>query len=316
MRKPGGRDSTIFYYSKYLNGRTIFLDPGHGGQDRFGKGPKEDAIEADVNLSVALALRGYLEQADAKVILSRTKDTTIALLDRSTFSNNSGADIFISIHHNSIPDSGDPFTNYSSTFYHAREGDSSYHPANHEIAKYIQREIAYLLGNSGPLSSFDGTLSDFEIYPGQGFSVLRNAGIPAVLTEGAFFSSEYEEQRLRQRKFNEIEAWGIFRGLGKYFQSGIPKLKLVDSNEVYSPGQQFRILVLDSASSKINWISVKVDGREVGYYYEPESQLIVAGSEINLPLGEHTLEVIVQNRNGNHSFPFKKRFTVSTQERF
>ncbi len=314
-RKPGGRDSTILYFSKYLQGRTIFLDPGHGGQDRFGKGPKEDAIEADVNLSVALSLRDYLQKAGAKVLMSRTKDTTIALIDRSTLSNNSGADMFISIHHNAIPDSGDPFTNYSSTFYHAMEGDSSYHPANRDIAKYIQREMSYLLGNSGPLSSFDGTLSDYEIYPGQGFSVLRNTKIPAVLTESAFFSSEYEEQRLRKREFNEIEAWGIFRGLGKYFKSGIPKLELVDSSEVYSPEQAFRIQVFDSMGGKINWISAKVDGREVGYCYEPESKLIVTGLGINLTPGEHTLDIIVRNQNGNHSFPFKQRFTVLSRER-
>lgn len=309
-RKPGGRDSTILYYSKHLSGRTFFLDPGHGGADRFSTGPNEDVVEADVNLTVALSLKHLLEQAGAKVVVSRIKDTTIALIDRSTLSNNSGADVFISIHHNSIPKNGDPFTNYTSTFYHAIEGDSSYHPANHDIARYIQREISYLLGNSGPLSSFDGTLSDYAIYPGQGFSVLRNAKIPAILTEGAFFSSEYEEQRLRQGEFNDIEAWGIFRGLGKYFKAGVPKLEFVDSSDVWSPGYSFRIRVVDSIGTNLSSISMQVDGKEVGYYYLPDSSFLILSIDPNLAPGDHVLDIIVRNANGNSSFPFRRLFRV------
>ena len=71
------RNKTMSDYSKYLSGRKIFLDPGHGGEDRKNKNKKGDVIEADVNLRVALNLKKYLEDAGAQVILSRTEDKTV-----------------------------------------------------------------------------------------------------------------------------------------------------------------------------------------------------------------------------------------------
>src|SRR5512133_2365436 len=68
-------DSIVASYRPALQGRRIFLDPGHGGQDRFNRGPREEAIEADVNLRVALALRSYLAGAGAEVFMSRERDT-------------------------------------------------------------------------------------------------------------------------------------------------------------------------------------------------------------------------------------------------
>jgi len=200
------QDSTIKYFSQYLKGWKFFIDPGHGGEDRRGKGPKGDAVEADVNLRVSLALSDYLERAGAEVILSRYKDSTVALSDRSLLANASDCDIFISVHHNAVGGS-DRLTNYTSTWYHAQEEHSDYNPCNWDIAKYIQRDLAYVMGNNGPLASFDGTLSDFIVYPRSGFSVLRHTTIPAVLIEGSFFSSTYEEQRLKLPEFNDIQAW-------------------------------------------------------------------------------------------------------------
>ena len=61
------RDSIIQIYRPALLGRTLFLDPGHGGEDRVNRGPTGDAIEADVNLRVGLALRDFLTAAGARV---------------------------------------------------------------------------------------------------------------------------------------------------------------------------------------------------------------------------------------------------------
>jgi len=307
-RKPGGLDSVILHYSPYLRGKTIFLDPGHGGDDRYSVGPDGEVVEADVNLYVALKLREFLERAGVRVLMSRTKDTTIALLDRSIMSNNSGADLFISIHHNSIGSNGDSFTNYTSTFYHAVEGDTAYHPVNQDIARYIQRELSYMLGNSGPLSSFDGTLSDYVIYPGKGFSVLRNARIPAVLTEAAFFSSEYEERRLSKREFNDIEAWAIFRGVGRYFKAGVPRLELIDSVAVGEVQPYLPVRILDTEGTEIKSIAARVNGREAGYYFFPDSNLIlVRVDKERMAEGDKTLEVVVRKKNGNVSLPFRRR---------
>ena len=142
-----GIDSIVASYRPALQGHRIFLDPGHGGSDRDNRGPGGDAIEADVNLRVALALRSYLLGAGAEVFMSRERDTTIALSDRPLLALRDSAEVFISLHHNATAAS-DPSTNYAAVYYHGREGLPDYHPANHDIARYIQRDMSYAMRNA------------------------------------------------------------------------------------------------------------------------------------------------------------------------
>ena len=103
------RKDVIEIYGEYLEGITFFIDPGHGGEDRRNKSKTGKVVEADVNLYVSLALRDYLEAAGAKVILSRKDDSTVDLHYRSELANKSGADFFISIHHNAPGQRGNYF---------------------------------------------------------------------------------------------------------------------------------------------------------------------------------------------------------------
>jgi len=303
------QDSTIQYFSQYLKDWKFFIDPGHGGEDRRSKGPKGEAVEADVNLRVSLALRDFLERAGVKVIMSRDKDSTVTLFDRSFISNASGCDIFISVHHNAVGGK-DNTTNYTSTWYHAQEGHNDFNPCNWDIAKYIQRDLAYVMGNNGSLSSFDGTLSDFIVYPGNGFSVLRYAKIPAVLIEGSFFSSTYEEQRLKLPEFNEIQAWGIFRGLGKYICAGVPKLEFASDTLVKLSKPNVDVKVTSEFPIIKKNIVVTVDNLETNYTYDENLNIITVKFAPSFSSGDHLLNVIVVNKNGNHSFPFKRNIRI------
>ncbi|MHB8963974.1 MAG: N-acetylmuramoyl-L-alanine amidase family protein [Saccharofermentanales bacterium] len=72
---------------KPLTGAVVFLDPGHGGEDLgavFPRAPiKPEIIESRINLSVAFKLKGILEQAGAKVVLTREDDYFYRLYYRS-----------------------------------------------------------------------------------------------------------------------------------------------------------------------------------------------------------------------------------------
>ncbi|MFA6234302.1 MAG: N-acetylmuramoyl-L-alanine amidase [Bacteroidota bacterium] len=301
------RDSTIASYRDALKDVTIFVDPGHGGEDREGIGPAEDVIEADVNLRVALALRDYLKKAGANVMLSREEDKTVPLEARAQQANANNAEIFVSIHHNAA---GNSYTNYTTTFYHSRSGQPGYAPSSQDLAKYIQRDLAYAMGNPGPLASFDGTMSDELIYPGKGFSVLRNTTMTAALVECGFFTSAYEEQRLRLPEFNEIQAWGIFRGIGKYFQAGIPRLKY-DSPLVFSePHPKLEIRVNDRADILDESIRVYIDGEEQGFTFNRKTGKISVSPTGELSQGYHHLAALVRNSNGNSSGPFELYFAL------
>ncbi|GAI37127.1 unnamed protein product, partial [marine sediment metagenome] len=77
---------------------TIFLDPGHGGRD---PGCVHNGLmEKEVNLKIALKLKSLLESNGFKVIMRRTSDQYMSLNDIANMANNSGADLFLSIHNN------------------------------------------------------------------------------------------------------------------------------------------------------------------------------------------------------------------------
>ena len=83
--------------------KTIVLDAGHGGHDGATKGVY--SREKDIALKVALLLGKAIEEnlKDVKVIYTRTTDVFIPLYERIGLANNNKADLFISIHCNSMP---------------------------------------------------------------------------------------------------------------------------------------------------------------------------------------------------------------------
>lgn len=311
LRTPSAKEVFIDKYKPYLNGRKIFLDPGHGGNDRSNTGYDGIAVEADLNLRVALALRDYLRDAGAVVFMSREKDTTVNLKDRSTIANASGAELFISIHHNAPGEHNDDWTNYTSTYYHAKDINYEYEPCNHDIAKYIQRDLAYAMRNSGGLGSFDGTYSDYMIYPGMGFSVLRLSHIPAVLVECSFNTHHFEAKRLVLEDFNKIEAWGIFRGLCRYYREGIPQIKMIEPDTCLSvKNLNLSFELTDSSGIDQSKIKVQIDSVTANEYtFEPSTGKLVVGLS-NVTTGEHVIRIIAANKNGNYSFPFYKKINV------
>lgn len=308
---PSRRDSIIQIYRPSLEGRRIFLDPGHGGEDRSGKGPEGDAVEADVNLRVALALREYLVAAGAIVNLSRDRDTLIALADRPQLAVRSGAEVFISLHHNATG-TGDGITNYSSVYYHARPGSAEYFPCNRDVARYIQRDMSYAMRNPSPPYSptFDGTLSDFDIYPNSGFAVLRQNPLPAVLIEGSFFTHPPEEQRLALAEFNTIEAWGIFLGLGKYFRAGIQTLAL--RSDSIARTSRVSLVAGLGARTEVDrkTIEAQLDGSETPWSLDDSAGTITIIPSKDLKSGDHTLSLVVRDKVGNSSWPFRKTIRV------
>jgi len=83
--------------------KTIVIDPGHGGKKPGASGSfsTEKAIALKVALKLGAKLRAELP--DVKVIYTRTKDVDVDLYKRAEIANDANADLFISIHCNSMP---------------------------------------------------------------------------------------------------------------------------------------------------------------------------------------------------------------------
>lgn len=301
------RDSVIKNYSQYLRGRKIFIDPGHGGEDRKNKNKNGSIIEADVNLKVALYLKEYLQNAGVEVFMSRQEDKTVPLSLRAELADKSGAELFVSIHHNAPSKWEDDYTNYTSTYYHATETDYEYEPCERDLARYIQRDLSYVMGNPGGLGSFDGTYSDYNIYPNEGFYVLRKINIPSVLVECAFHTSRLEELRLNDDTFNQIQAWGIFRGIAKYFKAGIPRIEILqDSLKYINNVLHVAFILNDSAKIDPKSIQFFFNKEEKNYSFDKSTGILSASIELK-SAKEYSLRVVCANKNGNHSFPFHKK---------
>lgn len=92
----------LFHLSAQGKDFTLVIDPGHGGKDPGAIGKR--GKEKNINLSVALKLGNLIKEncKDVNIVYTRQKDTFVALDRRAQIANNAKADLFISIHTNSV----------------------------------------------------------------------------------------------------------------------------------------------------------------------------------------------------------------------
>ncbi|MBM7554655.1 SH3 domain-containing protein [Thalassobacillus pellis] len=178
-----------------LSNKIIILDAGHGGRDSGAIGAR-GSYEKHITLDTAFRVKAYLKAAGAKVIMTRSNDTYVSLFGRTSLSNSSNADVFISLHYNSFPPS--PSARGLNTFY-AESGDRS-------LAANLQRGLVRATG----LRDRGAKQSDYH--------VIRNNNKPAVLLELGFLSNTKEEQLVKTSSYQNQVAEGIVNGLNNYFK--------------------------------------------------------------------------------------------------
>ena len=306
-------------HARYLKGFKICLDPGHGGQAHvpdYKRGPT-GVREAEVNLKVAFYLRDILQQAGATVVMTRVDDSYVSLAMRSQIANESGADFFISLHHNGIDNH--PETNYTSTWYHGDADDSR---QSLDLARYIQQGVSDALRL--PSSPATGLYSD-KLVTTSGFGVLRLTKCPAILCEASFLSNPEEEARLQNDNYLKKEAYGYFLGIARYVASGFPKGILVNPKHtaiIQTKTPHLQIQVMDGLHERGAWmlkrqqvftdsISVKVDGVSLPHHYERDTDIITVAIEEPLSNGVHFVQTELVNYYGNHSLPSPQWFKVA-----
>lgn len=187
--------------------RTVTLDPGHGGIDPGAVG-STGVLEKDIALSISKRLASLFRQSGAKVVLTRAKDEEPGkdaghnpdkvedLSRRVKISEQSKADIFLSIHMNSFSGSRE---------YGAQVFYQSGSEEGKKLAESIQSQLNICLVDSGR-----------EALPGD-FFVCRNSRAPAVIIEVGFLSNPEEEKELTEPFYQTRASWAVFRGVVNYF---------------------------------------------------------------------------------------------------
>ncbi|MFG0213233.1 SH3 domain-containing protein [Brevibacillus porteri] len=183
--------------SNDLAGKVIVVDAGHGGSDGGSTGSSFSTLEKTVNLQVSLLLRNKLEAAGAKVIMTRADDRKLTLQQRVDIAIQNQADIFVSVHHNTHPNSA---TNGSIIFYYS-QGNSS------KLASLVQTELVKAT-----------SYKDMNYRYGDYF-VLRENPVPSILAEISFLSNYNDEIRARSEKQQDLAADGLFKGIVQYFNT-------------------------------------------------------------------------------------------------
>ncbi|MGE5559952.1 MAG: N-acetylmuramoyl-L-alanine amidase [Chloroflexota bacterium] len=208
---------TIELLKPGLRGRTIVIDPGHGGRDPGALG-LVGTKEKDINLAIALLLRDKLKAAGADVVMTRDTDTSLVppeeaeeidyarqvsiseLARRSNLAADRRGDMFISIHNNSMGYKSDQ--SGTETYYYSGASNAA---SAKRLAGLAQRELVAALGLR------DRGVKDEQFY------VIKNADAPAILVEGAFLSNTNDEQMLLDPLVRERMAEALFRAISEYF---------------------------------------------------------------------------------------------------
>ena len=169
----------------------VVLDPGHGGDDPGAV--VGEALEKDINLSVALLVREQLEQQEGVVVLmTRDRDVYPSLTERADYANREQADLFVSIHANSLEDDS-----YAGLI-------TFYHPDKHSSRTFAKTIQAAVTAASGGLDR--GVRSE-------DFAVLRETEMPAVLVETGFMTCLEELALLLDADYQKLLAQGIAQGI-------------------------------------------------------------------------------------------------------
>lgn len=221
-----------------LEVRTIVIDPGHGGIDPGATG-RQGLMEKDVALDIARRLRDKLESAgNYRVVLTREQDRKVYLKERVAFAKDNHADLFISIHINSLPVED---VNYVETYYFGPHTDQR----SLELAQQENRDSDYAMGDFREVIAKIGDtmkteeskqLADaihHQLYSSlkrrnRGlvdagskagpFVVLLGVDVPSVLVEVSCISNKAEETRLSKPHYRDDVAGFLKAGIVQYLQ--------------------------------------------------------------------------------------------------
>lgn len=176
-----------------LAGRVICVDAGHGGKSAGARGLHN--LEKDLCLKMSLELRRALQARGATVIMPRESDVYVSLDERCAFANNASAEIFISIHCNSMPRRN------------TQSGSETYWrtPQSLRLAQSLHpRLVEAVKGRDGGIRN-------------QSFAVIRETLMPSVLLEVAYINNSRDELLLADGDFHANLAESVAEGVVVYF---------------------------------------------------------------------------------------------------
>lgn len=192
------------------NGKTVVIDPGHGGRDGGVVGTTSGKKESDINLAIAKSLKHFLTEAGYRVVMTRETDEDLAtsgasfkksdMAARKKIIEEAGADLVVSIHQNSYPRKD-------------VHGAQVFYAPSSEIGKAYADKMQSVLNDS--LSS-DRAAKSADYY------ILQCTEVPSVLVECGFLSNPAEESLLLTEDYRQKVAYTLCTGVRLLLEDGVP----------------------------------------------------------------------------------------------
>jgi len=190
-----------------LSGHIVAIDPGHGGIDSGANG--NGVVEKEITLAISAKLCEILQANGAQVVMTRDSDIDYYtrgkggkrndLLKRVDIINNSGAQLFVSIHCNAIRDARQ---SGSQVFYGQAE--------NKMLAEVAQKSL-----KSYPPGNRRQAKLDKDII------ILKAAGIPGILVETGYLTNSNEAAQLADISYQQKLAEQIAKSLAYHFSQNV-----------------------------------------------------------------------------------------------
>ncbi len=179
-----------------LKNLTIAIDAGHGGDNIGATGVSTKIFEKNFTMLIAKELRTILLNKNAKVIMTREKDTTLSMIERIEFLKQQTPDLLISIHLNSA--SSDTVRGVSTYYRYI-----GFRPLSVAI---LNQMLQLKLTEYGNIGNFNFSLNGPTDYPN-------------CLVEVAFLSNREDEKLILNDKFRKQVAQKIAEGIEEFLKS-------------------------------------------------------------------------------------------------
>ncbi|WP_459087050.1 N-acetylmuramoyl-L-alanine amidase family protein [Helicobacter pylori] len=230
----------VFIKTKRKKHKKIVLDAGHGGKD-CGAMSANLVCEKDIVLEVVKFLHKELKKRGYSVLLTRDKDIYIDLVARTELANKKSADLFISVHANSIPKRSTSNAHGIETYFlstarseRARKVAEQENKDNVNLMDYFSKSLLLnslntqrlIVSNKLAIDVQYGMLQSIrKNYPDvvdggvrEGpFWVLAGALMPSILIEIGYNSHAIESKRIQSKPYQKILAKGIADGIDSFF---------------------------------------------------------------------------------------------------
>ncbi len=229
-----------FIKTKRKKHKKIVLDAGHGGKD-CGAMSANLVCEKDIVLEVVKFLHKELKKRGYSVLLTRDKDIYIDLVARTELANKKSADLFISVHANSIPKHSTSNAHGIETYFlstarseRARKVAEQENKDDVNLMDYFSKSLflnslntqRLIVSNKLAIDVQYGMLQSVrKNYPDvvdggvrEGpFWVLAGALMPSILIEIGYNSHAIESKRIQSKPYQKILAKGIADGIDSFF---------------------------------------------------------------------------------------------------